>query len=260
MSSFDVRIEQIHTFIFLLTRCSGLFLFTPFLGNFLIPLPARILLSFALSYLFSLSAPVQMIKVPLTMSALLPGLAGELAVGMVIGFAAHMVFAGLQFAGHLISLQIGLSFVNTVDPQTSNRSTTFSIYENFLGMMLFLGFNGHHWFIEAIGKSLFLLPPYSMRFSGEFIKQTIEVLGSVFVIGFQVSAPVVAILILTDTVLGIIGRNAPQIHIWIIGAPIKVLVGLSAMGFTLYFLPTALRGFSAQLYRELNVLLHLMRA
>lgn len=259
MNSFDVHIEQIHNFIFLLTRCSGLFIFTPFLGNFLVPLPARILLSFALSYLFSLSAPM-MIKAPLTMSALLPGLAGEFAVGMVIGFAAHTVFAGLQYAGHLISLQIGLSFVNTVDPQTSNRSTTFSIYENFLGMMLFLGFNGHHWFIEAIGKSLSLLPPYSMRFGGEFITQTIVLLGRVFVIGFQVSAPVVAILILTDTVLGLIGRNAPQIHIWIIGAPIKVLVGLSAMGFTLYFLPMAMRGFSAQLYRELNVLLHLMRA
>ena len=179
---------------------------------------------------------------------------------MVIGFAAHTIFAGLQYAGHLISLQIGLSFVNTVDPQTANRSTTFSIYENFLGMMLFLGFNGHHWFIEAIGKSLRLLPPYSMRLSGEFITRTIELLGRVFVIGFQVSAPVVAILILTDIILGIIGRNAPQIHIWIIGAPIKVLVGLSVMGFTFYFFPVALRGFSTQLYRELNVLLHLMRA
>ena len=69
-----------------------------------------------------------------------------------------------------------------------------------------------------------------------------------------------AVLLLTDVVLGIIGRSAPQVHIMIIGLPLKVLVGMAGMGLMLYFLPTAMRGFSGQMFREMLVFLQLMRA
>jgi flagellar biosynthetic protein FliR len=260
MNSFDIPIRQLHSFLFLLSRCSGIFIFTPFLGNFLVPVPVRILLSVAVSFLFSLAASTPEVPLALTMPSLAIGLGGELAVGMVLGFAAHTVFAGLQYAGQLLGFQMGLSYVNSVDPQTSNRSTTLSIYENYLGMMLFLGFNGHHWFIEAIGKSLSVLPPFSMKFSGSFVAHITAMLGKIFVIGFQIAAPLLAVLILTDVVLAMIGRSAPQVHIMIIGFPLKVLVGISGMGLTLYFFPVAMRNFTAQLFREMMRLLPLMRA
>ena len=256
----SIPIGQLYAFLFLFTRASGIFIFTPFLGNFLVPVSVRILLSLSIGYLLSLASAVPQIPAEMSLVSLTLGLAGELAVGMVIGFAAHCVFAGLQYAGQLLGFQIGLSFVNTVDPQTSNRSTTLSIYMNFLGMMLFLGFNGHHWFIEAIGKSLTVLPPYSIRFTGSFIAHMTVLVGKIFVIGFQIAAPLLALLLLTDVVLGIIGRSAPQVHIMIIGLPLKVLVGMTGMGLMLYFLPTAMRGHSGQIFREMLVFLQLMRA
>ena len=255
----SIPIGQLYAFLFLFTRASGIFIFTPFLGNFLVPTPVRILLSLTIGYLFSLASLMPQIPTELSLISLTLGLAGELAVGMVIGFAAHAVFAGLLYAGQLLGFQIGLSFVNAVDPQTSNRSTTLSIYINFLGMMLFLGFNGHHWFIEAIGKSLTILPPYSIRFTGGFIAHLTVLVGKIFVIGFQIAAPLLAVLLLTDVVLGIIGRSAPQVHIMIIGLPVKVLVGMLGMGLMLYFLPTAMRSYSAQMFRDMLVFLQLMR-
>ena len=256
----SIPIGQLYAFLFLFTRASGIFIFTPFLGNFLVPAAVRVLLSLTIAYLFSLASALPQIPTEMSLLSLTLGLAGELAVGMVIGFASHAVFAGLQCAGQLLAFQIGLSFVNTVDPQTSNRSTTLSIYMNFLGLMLFLGFNGHHWFIEAIGNSLTVLPPYSIRFTGSFIAHLTVLLGKIFVIGFQIAAPLLAVLLLTDVVLGIIGRSAPQVHIMIIGLPLKVLVGMAGMGLMLYFLPTAMRGFSGQMFREMLVFLQLMRA
>ena len=247
----SLPIGQLYAFLFLFTRASGIFIFTPFLGNFLVPVAVRILLSLSIAYLLSLASALPQIPAEMSLASLTLGLAGELAVGMVIGFAAHCVFAGLQYAGQLLGFQVGLSFVNTVDPQTSNRSTTLSIYMNFLGMMLFLGFNGHHWFIEAIGKSLTILPPYSIRFTGSFIAHMTVLVGKIFVIGFQIAAPLLALLLLTDVVLGIIGRSAPQVHIMIIGLPLKVLVGMTGMGLMLYFLPTAMRGiFGADISRD----------
>lgn len=255
----NIPIGQLYAFLFLFTRASGIFIFTPFLGNFLVPTLVRVLLSLSIAYLFSLASELPQIPENMGLLLLAFGLAGELAVGMVMGFAAHSVFAGLQYAGQLLGFQIGLSYVNAVDPQTSNRSTTLSVYVNFLGMMLFLGFNGHHWFIEAIEKSLSVLPPYSIRFTASFTAHLTVLVGKIFVIGFQIGAPLLAVLLLTDVVLGIIGRSAPQVHIMIIGLPMKVMVGMAGMGMMLYFFPTAVRGVSGQMFREMLLFLQLMR-
>jgi flagellar biosynthetic protein FliR len=258
MNPVSIGIQQITVFLFLLTRCSGIFVMTPFLASFNVPVQVRVILSFALSYLFSLNLVVRSFQFPLTLPSLLIGLAGELLVGMAIGFAGHVVFAGLQYAGQIIGFQIGLSIVNAIDPQSSTRSASLSIYQNYLGLMLFLGFNGHHWFISSIARSLDTLPPHSMRFTGPFAAKMVEITGKLFVIGFQVSAPVIALLILTDVLLGLIGRSAPQIHIMVIGFPLKILVGLSGLGLALYFFPMAMRGFSIHLFRDLTSIIHLL--
>jgi flagellar biosynthetic protein FliR len=258
MTGFDVPIEKIQLSLFLLTRCSGIFIFTPFLGSVSAPMPARIILSFSLSYLLTLATPLMSLPVTLNLPLLLLGLVEELVIGMVIGFAAHIVFAGLQYSGQLIGFEIGLSFVNAVDPATSNRSTTLAIFQNYLGVMLFLGFNGHHWFIEAIARSVVLFPPFGVHLNGQFMIKIAELIGRVFVIGFQVAAPVTAVILLTDLGLGMIGRTAPQIHILVIGFPLKVLVGLSSLGLILYFLPTLIRSYSLLLYRDVYQLIQMM--
>jgi flagellar biosynthetic protein FliR len=257
MNSVSLGIEQLHVFLFLLTRCSGLFVMTPFLGSLNVPIQVRVILSFGLSYLFSLTL-LPHFQMPLTLPSLLIGLGGELVIGMVIGFAAHLLFAGLQYAGQVVGFQIGLSLVSTIDPQSSSRSTILSVYQNYLGLMLFLGLNAHHWLIGSIAGSLEAVPPYSLHFTGPLLSKVADLTGKLFVIGFQVSAPVIAPLILMDVLLGIVGRSAPQIHILVIGFPLKVLVGLSGLGLALYLFPAAMRGFSTHLFRDLSSLIHLM--
>jgi flagellar biosynthetic protein FliR len=258
MIALSFQQEELVAVLFLLARCSGLFVFTPFLGSANIPIHIRVILSFAVSYLFAMSYRPPIISGTWTLTSLLIGVAGELLVGMVIGFAAYVLFAGLQFAGQLIGFQIGLSLVNTIDPQSSSRSGSLSVYQNHLGMMLFLGLNGHHWFIRAISSSLTVVPPYSVSFNAGLMDRLVGLSGQLFIIGFQVAAPVTAVLILTDFVLGMVGRTAPQLHILMIGFPIKILAGISALGIALYYFPAAMRAYSAGLVRDMDSLIHLM--
>jgi flagellar biosynthetic protein FliR len=165
----------------------------------------------------------------------------------------------LQYAGQIVGFQIGFSFVNAVDPTTSNRSTSLSVFQNQLGLMLFLGLNAHHWFIRAIGSSLTVLPPFSMHVGEAFILKMSDLGAQIFVIGFQIAAPVTAVLLLTDVALGLIGRSAPQIHIMIIGFPLKVMVGIAALGMGLYFFPSAMRVYTGRLQQDLEVVLGLLR-
>jgi flagellar biosynthesis protein FliR len=259
MISFDLSYSQIQLFLLLISRASGIFIFTPFLGNLMIPMQIRVILSVVLGYFLYLTHMQIKLHVPFTFGNILLGMLGELAIGLVIGYASSIVFVGLQFAAHLIGFQMGLSLVNMVDPTTSNRSTTLGIFYNFIGLMLFLGFNGHHWFIESISKSINLIPPYGIHFSGAVVTHLTKLFGQLFVLGFQAAAPVVAVLLLTDIALGIAGRSAPQINILVIGFPLKVLVGLFCLGLGLYFLPVLFRSYSFQLYQNIQSLLMEMR-
>lgn len=255
----EIPTAQLFAFLFILARCSGIFVFTPFFGSLNIPVQARVILAVVISYLFALGHELSQFGSPATLSSVLIGMTGELIVGMAIGFAAHALFAGLQYAGQIMGFQIGLSFVNAVDPHTSNRSTTLSVYQTEIGLMLFLGLNAHHWFIRAIANSLTVLPPYSLHIGQQFVLKLSDLVAQVFVIGFQVAAPVTAVLILTDLTLGLIGRSAPQVHILVIGFPLKILAGITALGLALYFFPLAMRGYMGRLQQDLEIIIRLLR-
>lgn len=251
--------DQLLAFLFLLTRCSGIFVFTPFFGSLNIPTEIRVVISVVVSYLFAMNYKLPILGVPWTLLNIAVGLAGELLVGMAIGFVALAMFAGLQFAGQIIGFQIGLSLVNTIDPQTANRSATLSVYQNQIGLMLFLGMNAHHWFIRAIGDSLVALPPFSISINAHVVGKLTDTVAHLFVIGFQIAAPVTVVLLLTDIALGVIGRSAPQIHILVIGFPLKILAGISALGLGLYFMPAAMRGYAARLQQDMTTIIQLLR-
>jgi len=259
MIALNIQESSVIVMLLILARCSGIFVFTPFLGSINIPTPARVVLSFVVSYVFSLSVSLPPLPPVTGITAVLFGIAGELFIGLVIGYSAHALFAGLQFAGQIIGFHIGLSLVNTIDPQSSTRSATLSVYQNYLGTMLFLGINGHHWIIRAIYNSLEVVPPYSVGLHSQLMQKLVDLTSQLFVIGFELAAPVVAVVFLTDFIIGVIGRSAPQLQIMIIGLPLKVLVGLSGLGLALYFFPAAMRTHFSQFHGDLDGLVRAMR-
>ncbi len=49
----EIRYDQLLALVFLFTRCSGIFIFTPFFGSLNVPVQVRIILAAGVSYLFS---------------------------------------------------------------------------------------------------------------------------------------------------------------------------------------------------------------
>ena len=50
-----------------------------------------------------------------------------------------------------------------------------------------------------------------------------------FALGFALAAPIVACLLLVELGLGVLSRNLPQMNVFALGLPIKVLTGLTAL-------------------------------
>jgi len=216
---------------------------------------------------FALTATVAMLPaVPLEevpddfgLGVLLSCAAGQLTVGMVLGLVASFVFAGMQLAGQIISFQLGFSIINLIDPQSEVEMSVFSFFQNYLGLLFFLVLGGHHWFFEAIASSYRVLPVEGVTLRGPLVLEVIRLSSGMLNAGLQLAGPVILVTVLADIVMGIIGRVAPQIHILIVGLPLKTLVGFSCLSLALYFLPQWLAGAFAGLHYALFGIVRALR-
>lgn len=249
--------EILH-FLIVLLRISGIVIFAPFFGSPSIPYQVRIAFVLATSFLLAPSLPINVDSVGIGLSDITLIIVGEIMSGIILGLAASLVFAGIQYAGQLISFQMGFSLIKLIDPQTNVESTVFSFIHNYIAILLFLLMNGHHWFLQAVAESFQFMAVGGMHIHGPLVEYMVALSSQIFIIGLKIAAPVLVVTIITDFVIGIIGRAAPQLHILILGLPLKLLVGFSCLSFSLYFIPGYLETVFTSLHKTLFSLVNTM--
>ena len=248
---------EIVRFAIVLFRLSGIMMFAPFFSNQTVPMPIRAVFALVAASVLTPSLTLSAVPADLGLNSIIGLASGEILSGILLGLAASCIFAGFQFAGQIVSLQLGFSLINQIDPQTNVEVPVFSFFQNYIGLLFFLLINGHHWFLLAVNESFGALPVGGVQIQGPVITWLVYLTGQVFVIGLKISGPILTVTIITDIVLGIIGRAAPQIHIIIVSMPLKILVGFGCLSFSFYFLPRYLDGVYSGLFK---VLFSLVRA
>jgi flagellar biosynthetic protein FliR len=250
--------DEILRFLIVLFRVSGIVVFAPFFGSASIPYQIRIAFTLITSIVLVPALPMDAVPAGFGLADLTLVIVGEVMLGMVLGLAANLVFAGIQYAGQMISLQMGFSLIKLIDPQTDVEAPVFSFIHNYIGLLLFLLLNGHHWFLLAVNESFHILPAGGFHLNASLTDAIVRISAQIFVIGLRIAGPVVAVTIVADIVIGIIGRVAPQIHILIVGLPLKLLVGFSCLCVSFYFIPQYLETVFSSLYRDLFSLVRTM--
>jgi flagellar biosynthetic protein FliR len=183
---------------------------------------------------------------------------GEVLIGVIIGFTARLLFAAVQLAGQLVGFQMGFGIVNVIDPQTSAQVSIIAQFENIITLLIFLALNAHHWFIMAIAKSFEVVPLLTFSFTNSLMEALVQLSCDMFVVAAKVAAPIIAILLFTSVALGLLARTVPQMNIFIVGFPLKLAIGLLAVGLTLPLLSTILRNLFQGLGGDMAVLMKLM--
>ncbi|MBW1835104.1 MAG: flagellar biosynthetic protein FliR [Deltaproteobacteria bacterium] len=174
------------------------------------------------------------------------GVIGEIMMGAVIGLSVQLIFAGIQLAGQLAGFQMGLAIANVMDPITSAQVSIIAQLTNLLAVLIFLTINAHHMFLRALAESFSLIPPFNVQFSNSLIEQLISISGNMFIIAVKVGSPVIVALLLTSAAFGLIARTVPQMNVFLVAIPLKIIVGLLFLALALpYLLP-----FFRQLFNE----------
>lgn len=217
---------SLESFLLILARLSGLFLIAPIFSSRQIPGRVKILLLVVLSATMAYFIPVKYAFTIPNGAYFVAALIVEMAVGFTVGFVAYVVFAAIQLAGQIMDMQMGFGIVNVVDPQTGTQIPLMGNLTQMLALLIYLGINGHHYLLQAIAQSYKVIPVLGFHFNRGLWDLLLEISVYMFVIGVKIALPFLAALLTADVAMGFIARTVPQMNVFIVGLPLKILLGL----------------------------------
>jgi flagellar biosynthesis protein FliR len=238
-------------------RVSGLMVFAPLFGSAAIPVRIKAVLVMALTAVLypalgSRIAAVTPMQWPLVVFH-------ELLIGIALGIAANLVFDAVQMAGQFLSIQMGYSLVNILDPQTQVESTVMALFHQTVAMLIFLALNVHHALLRAVAGSFDYLPVGAAQFSPLFTSAVMKIGGMVFALGAQIAAPVVAATLVADVVIGLLGKASQQMPLMLLGPAIKSMLGVAVLLGVMRYWPSLLERWFFDSISCVTHLLHLAR-
>jgi flagellar biosynthesis protein FliR len=230
--------EQTAGFILVLARVSPLFILAPLFSSKMIPARARGIIAVGLTlgiYPIAMHAGAGQ-DIPMDILGLGGLMLKEMLVGMAFAFSLACLFAAIQVAGSILDTLIGFSFGALVDPITGTNGGVLNQLYALIGVMIFVVINGDAWVIQGLARSYEAIPLADAPSMGSLVEGAQVAFTGIFSAAIEVCAPVMLALLLTDVAFGLVSRVMPQLNVFAVGFPAKVLVGLVLVGATLPFL------------------------
>ena len=211
-------------FLLILCRWTGMIMLAPVFGAR--GVPGMVKLGFAVSLTVIVYPLISAGKPPIPIE-LLPYVAvviKEVLVGLVIGFMVYTLTAVIQGAGQLIDFQMGFTMGAAVDPVYGVQSPMMGNFQMILATMLLLATNSHHYLIAAMVKSYAYIPinPSAMPSNVSFYVQLVT---NIFALSIQLALPVFGAIFVSDVGVGLLSRTVPQLNIFSIVFPVKIIFG-----------------------------------
>lgn len=160
----------------------------------------------------------------------------ETLIGLSIGLVAFIIITAIQVAGGFIDFQMGFAIANVIDPQTGTQSPLIGQYLYIFALLVLLILDGHHLILDGIFYSYEFIPLEKMVLNTNFAALAdfvARVFGQMFIIAFQMAVPLVGCLFLVDLSLGIMARTVPQLNVFVVGLPLKILVSFIVLILTM---------------------------
>lgn len=223
--------ENIDIFLILLMRFLGFFMMMPVFSGRNVPAVTRIALCAGCALVVYISGTVSSVQYDPNIFGYAMLMVSEIVVGLIMAFVIYMFLSVFYFVGQLVDFQIGFSMVSVFDPVSQIQvPITGNLY--YLVISYVFVFSGA---LQQVLKTVFysytLVPPGKAFLLGNAAlpEYALKMMVTYFVLGVKISLPVMATILLVDVALGLLVKAAPQMNIYVVGLPIKLLVGLIVM-------------------------------
>lgn len=241
MDTLLIPVEQFQLFLVVAARVSGFVSAIPVFSSAQTPVRVKVGLAFAASLtLFPVMSP-NLPPVSFAPGPFVLFVVAELLLGVLLGLVARLIFTAIEFGATVIGFQMGFAAANVFDPQNERQVALISQFQNVFSILIFLAINGHHLFLQTAVLSYELLPPGQLNLGGEAVPYLMKLASHMFALGVQFSAPVLAVLLLSGLILGILARVFPQLNVFLLSFPINIGTAFIVIALTLNIMSTLLR-------------------
>lgn len=223
--------HNIVIYMLVFTRITGLMQTAPFISSLKAPVMTKIWFSATIAFIFYpiIQASKNFIM-PNGMPEFIILIIFEFLIGYLIGFVANLIIEGVRMTGSVISIQMGLSMSEALDPATGVSSTEISRIYVYLVTLIFLATGAYQILFVSIYNSFSALPMGTfLLFDSHFVNSMIHLFGQMFKIAFGVALPIFSVLLISDILLGMMSKMMPQMNIYMVALPVKIYIGLFLM-------------------------------
>ena len=215
--------------VFLMTRIGAALFAAPFFGAALVPVTVRVSAAWALAIFVAAWLPQVTAPPALFSVAGLLAVAGEVMIGLVLGFVLQIAFAAPVMAAELIGGGMGMSMAISADPASGGQTTAFGQYFTIVLTLIFLAIGAHlHW-IALLVESYRSFPPGETWLGAERFELIASFAGTMFETAVRIALPVTLVLLLAQVLTGVLSRSAPSLNLFALGLPAGVLAGIAAL-------------------------------
>lgn len=239
------------TFVLLFFRFAALFIATPIFSHQNIPITVKAAMAFFFTVVFYASLPP--LEISIDVPTIVLAILSELMFGLSIGIVLLLAYNVITFAGGQISFMMGFSMASAIDPQTGVSMPIISQFLSLMALMVLMAMDIHHWMLLFIDNSLSTLPLGGFLMTEDLFNYIIHAASNMFLVGFMIAFPIIALSWLADVIFGMLMKTMPQFNLLVIGFPIKIMVAFGVLIATLTATMLILKGQMIEAFNALEM-------
>jgi len=209
-------------FMLLFFRFAALFMAVPIFSHKNIPMQIKSAMALFFTIVFYASMPP--LEIEITVPTIILAVLSEFMLGLVVGIVLLLAYNVITFAGGIISFMMGFSMASAIDPQTGVSMPIISQFLSLMGLMILLALDLHHWVLLFVDSSLKAVPLGGFIMSEDIFHYVLKAVSNMFLVGFMIAFPIIALSWLADVIFGMLMKTMPQFNLLVIGFPIKITV------------------------------------
>jgi flagellar biosynthetic protein FliR len=227
-------------FLLLFFRFAALFIAVPIFDHKNIPMNIKAAIAFFFTVIFYASMPP--LHISIDVPTILIAILGEFMLGLSVGIALQLAYNVITFAGGQISFMMGFSMASAIDPQSGISMPIISQFLSLMALMVLFALNLHHWMLMFIDHTLHTVPLGGFVMSTNLFHYIMHATSNMFLVGFVIAFPIIALSWLADVIFGMLMKTMPQFNLLVIGFPIKIMVAFAVLIATLTAVMLVLKG------------------
>ena len=217
-------------------RAMALLSAAPVLGEAMVPVTVRILLSLVLAVLMVPVAGSQAIGIePISMAGVAATIE-QAVIGGVLGLAFHFAMSVIALLGFVVSSQMGFSLAVMNDPLNGTSSDVVSALLAMLAIIIFFTIDGHLVITGVLGAS-FKAWPLGGGYSALLLQTVAWNVAWIFSAAMLLAIPIVFSTMVVQVGFGFLNRVAPSLNLFALGFSVITIFGLLMLGQVVRFIP-----------------------